>query len=135
VSLRRLQLIGMERMSRLTQAEKRTEDASTAAEQYVEDLKAFILAVLRQLGKARATCKRAFDARTRETNNAVKAGQWFYLNAHSRFPKKLGFKTQGRYGVLQTYGHRFLVESPQGLRTLSSDHVTGAPVPPARDAK
>jgi len=37
--------------------------------------------------------------------------------------------------VLQTDGHRFLVESPEGLRTVSSDHVTGAPAPPARDGK
>jgi len=37
--------------------------------------------------------------------------------------------------VLQTDGHRFLVESPKGLRTVSSDHVTGAPAPPARDGK
>jgi len=37
--------------------------------------------------------------------------------------------------VLQTDGHRFLVESPKGLPTVSSDHVTGAPAPPARDGK
>ena len=37
--------------------------------------------------------------------------------------------------MLQTDGHRFLVESPKGLRTVSSDHVTGAPAPPARDVK
>jgi len=37
--------------------------------------------------------------------------------------------------VLQTDGHRFLVENPKGLRTVSSDHVTGAPAPPARDGK
>jgi len=52
VSPRRLQLIGMEPMPRLRQAEERTEDASSAAEQYVEDLKALIPAVRRQLGKA-----------------------------------------------------------------------------------
>jgi len=37
--------------------------------------------------------------------------------------------------VLQTDGNRFLVESPKGLRTVSSDHVTGAPAPPARDSR
>jgi len=37
--------------------------------------------------------------------------------------------------VLQTHGHRFLVESPMCLRTVSSDHVTGAPAPAARDGK
>jgi len=37
--------------------------------------------------------------------------------------------------VLPTDGHLFLVESPKGLRTVSSDHVTGAPAPPARDGK
>jgi len=37
--------------------------------------------------------------------------------------------------VLRTDGHRFLVESPEGLRTVSSEHVTGAPAPPARDGK
>ena len=135
VSPRRLQLIGMERMPRLKQAEKRTEDASTAGEQYVKDINALIPSVGQQLGKAQATCKRAFDARAKEKNNTVKAGDLVYLDAHFRSPKKLGFKTKGRYMVLQTYGHRFLVESPRDLRTVSSDHVTGAPAPPVRDAK
>jgi len=79
--------------------------------------------------------KRAFDARTKEKHNSVKAVDWVYLDAHSRSPKKLGFKTQVPYMVLQTDGHRFLVESPKGLRTLSSDHVTGAPAPPAPDGE
>jgi len=37
--------------------------------------------------------------------------------------------------VLQTDGHRFQVEGSWGLRPVSSAHVTGAPAPPARDAK
>jgi len=125
----------MEHMPRLRLAEERTEDASTAAEQYVEDLKDLLPAVRRQLGKAQATSKRAFDARTKEKNNSVKAGDWVYLDAHYRSPKKLGFKTEGPYMVLKTDGHRFLVESLKGLRTVSSDNVTGAPAPPARDGK
>ena len=91
MSPRRLQIIGMERMPRLRKAEERTEDASTAAAQYVEDLRALIPAVRRQLGKAQATYKPAFDARTKEKNNSVKAGDWIYLDGHSRSPKKLGF--------------------------------------------
>ena len=117
----------MERMPRLRQAEEKTEDASTAAEQYVEDLKALIPAVLRQLGKAQATYKRAFDASTKIKNNSVEAGYWVYLDAHFCAPKKLGFETQGPYMVLQADGQRFLVESPRGLRTVSSEHVTSAP--------
>jgi len=69
VSPIRLQLIGMERVPRLTEAEERTEDASTAAEQYVQDLRALIPAVHRQLGKSQATYKRAFDAHTKEKNS------------------------------------------------------------------
>jgi len=122
-------------MPRLRQAEERTKDASTAAEQYVEELRALIPAVRRQLGKPQDTYERAFDARTKEKNNSVKAGDWVYLDAHSRSPTNLGLKTQGPYMVLQTDGHRFLVESPEGLRTVSSDHVTGAPAPLARDGK
>jgi len=135
VSPRGLQLIGIERMRRLRQAEEKTFDATTAAEQYVEDLKALIPKVRRNLGKAKAAYKLAFDARTREQNNQLKAGDWVYIDAHSRSPKKLGFKTQGLFMVLQTDVYRFLVESPKGLRTVSSDHVPGAPAPPVRDAK
>jgi len=122
-------------MLRMNKAEERTEDASTAAEKHVEDLKALIPAVIRHLGKFQATYKPAFDARTKEENNTVKAGDWVYQDAHSRSPRKLGFKPQGPYIVLQTDGHRFLVESSKGLRTVSSDHVTGALAPPARDGK
>jgi len=135
VSPRRLQRIGIERMLRLRQAEERPVDASSAAEQYVGDLKALIPKVQEHLGKAQAAYKRAFDARAREKNNQLKAGDWVYLDAHSRSPKNLGFKTKGPYMVLQTDGYRFLIESPRGIGTVSSDHVTGAPTPPARDAK
>jgi len=122
-------------MPRLKQAEEKTEDAFTAAEQYVEELKALIPAVRRQMGKAQATYKRAFEARKNEKNNTVKAEDWVYLDAHSRSPKKLGFKTKRPFMILQADGHRFLVESPKGFRTVSSDRVTGAIAPPARDAK
>jgi len=90
-----LQLMGTDRMPRFRQAEKRTEDASTAAEQLGEDLEALIPAVRRQLGKAQATYKRAFDARTKEKNNTVKARDWIYLDARSSSPMKLGCTTQG----------------------------------------
>ena len=122
-------------MPRLRQAEERTEGASTVANQYVEDLKALTPAVRRQLGEAQATYKQAFDARTKEKTDTVRVGGWAYLAAHSRSPKKLGLTTQGPCMVLQTDGHRFLVERPRGLRTVSSDHVNGAPAPPAWDAK
>ena len=135
VSPKRLQLIRIERMPRLRQAEERPSDASSAAEQYVEDLKILIPKVREHLGKAQAAYKRAFDVRTREKNNQLKAGDWVYLDAHFRSPKKLGFMTQGPYMVLQTDGYRSLVESPRGIRTVSSDHVTEAPTPPARDAR
>ena len=73
VSPGRLQLIGMERIPRLKQAEERAEDASTEAEQYVEDLADLIPAVHQQLVKAQNTYKRAFDARTKQKNNTVKS--------------------------------------------------------------
>jgi len=37
--------------------------------------------------------------------------------------------------VLKIDGHRFLVEIPGGLRTVSSDHVTAARATPVQDAK
>jgi len=121
-------------MPRLNQAEEGTEDASTAAEQYVEDLKDVIPAVSRQLGPTQAMYERAFDARTKDKNKTVKAGDWVCLDAHSRSSEMLGFKTQGAYMVLRTGGHRFPLERPRGLHTVSSDHVTGTPAPPVRDA-
>jgi len=135
VSPRRLQRIGIQRMPRPRQDEERPVYASSAAEHYVADLKDLISKVREHLGKAQAAFKRAFDPRTREKNNHLKAGDWVYLDAHCRSPKKLGFKTQGPHVVLQTDGYRFLIESPRGIRTVSSDHFTGAPTPLARDAK
>jgi len=88
VSPRRLQLIGIEKMPRLRQAEERRVDASSAAEQYVEDLKVLIPKVREHLGKAQAAYRRAFDARAREKNNQLKARDWVYLDAHSRSPIK-----------------------------------------------
>ena len=129
MSPRRLQLIGIERMPRLRQAEEMPVDASSAAEQYVEDLKVLIPKVREHLGKAQAAYKRAFDARTREKNNQLKAGDWVYLDAHSRSPKKLGFKTQGPYMVLQTDGYGLLMESPRGIRTRACQNTLFWPYP------
>jgi len=131
VSPRRLQHIGIERMPRLRQADERPVDASSA----VEELKTLIPIVAEHLGNSQAAYNRSFDARAREKNNQLKAGDWVYLDAHSGSPKKLGFNTQGPYMVLQTDGYRFLIESPRGIRTVSSDNATGAPTPPARHAK
>jgi len=65
VSPGRLQLVGIEKMSWLRQAEERPIDASSAAEQYVEDLLVLFPKVREHLGKAQAAYKRAFDVRTR----------------------------------------------------------------------
>jgi len=120
LSPRRLQLIGMERLLRLGQAEERTESASTAVKKYDGALKAFIPAACLQLGKLQATYKRTLDARTKETDNAVKAGKWAYshcalmclhMDAHSRFINKLAFNTQAPDKVLQTLGPRFVGDS------------------------
>ena len=37
--------------------------------------------------------------------------------------------------MVRTDWRRFLVESPGGLRTVSSEHVTGAPATSVRDVK
>jgi len=89
------QLFGIEKKPGLKKAEERPVNASSAAEQYVEDLKAFIPMVREHLGKAQAALKRAFDARAREKSNQLEARDWVYLDAHSRSPKKLGFMTRG----------------------------------------
>jgi len=65
LSHKRLHIIGMELMPRLRQDEERSDDDCTAAEQSVEDLRALIPEVRRQLSKAPATNKRALDARKR----------------------------------------------------------------------
>jgi len=114
-------------MPRLREAEERPVDASSASEQYVEDLKALIPKVREHLGKAQAAYKRAFDARSREKNNQLKSGDWVYLDAHSRSPKNLGFRTQRPYMELQTDGYRFLIESRRGIRTESSHWICHAP--------
>jgi len=55
---------------------KRTENATRAVERYVEDLQALIPAVVRQPGKAQATYNWAFDDRTTEKSESVKAEDW-----------------------------------------------------------
>jgi len=134
VSPRRLQLIGIEGTPRLREPDERPFDASSAAAQYVEDLEVLIPKVREHLGKAHIAYKREFDVRTGESNNQLKAGDLVHLNAHSRSPKNFVIKTQGPYIVLQTDGYPFQVESLRGIRTVSGDHFTGAPTPPARDA-
>jgi len=52
-------------MPQLRQATEGPVDASSAAEQYIEDLNALIPEVREHFGKAQAAYKRAFDARAR----------------------------------------------------------------------
>jgi len=57
---------------------ERTENATRAVEQYVEDLQALIPTVVRQHEKAQATYNSAFDARTTVKSESVKAEDWVY---------------------------------------------------------
>lgn len=140
VSPRRLNLFGMERLPKvrpLTEAPEGEDDlddpATTVAEWYVQDVKELALRVRKHLGKAQDSYKEAFDRRVKDKNNSIAVGDWIYTAAHANMLSKLAFKTEGPYMVLKTDGQRFLVESPKGLRTLSSAHITVAPPPPDGD--
>jgi len=64
-------------------------DVSTAAKQFIGDLKALLPEVRRQLCKEPATSKRALGGRTNEKSHSDQAGNWVYLDFTFLSPKTL----------------------------------------------
>jgi len=60
-------------------------------------------------------------------NKGILLGQWILGDAHKKKRNTLRFKTAGPYMVVRTSGYLLTMETPKGLRVVSSDHVTPAP--------
>lgn len=138
VSPRRLQTMGVERLPKLRPLKEKEdlgegedEDSQTAALRFVEDLKSIIPQVRKHLAKAQEAYKKTFDATVAEKNKDLREGDWVFLASHTRKRSKLAHKSVGPYMVLRTDGRRFTVETPSGIRTVTSDHATRAPAPQA----
>lgn len=96
------------------------------AEQYDVDLKALITKVKKNLDKAQAAYKMAFDTGVLKKDKEVAVRDCVSTNLHAKQKKKLGLKPQGPFMVLQSDGRRFVVKTPKGLRSVSSDRITDA---------
>jgi len=127
VSPRRIPTLALERFPH------HDSDVSLSAEdtkvQFIEHLKELLPRVRKTLAKSQALYKKKFDARVLVKNKGILPGQWILVDAHKKKRNKLRFKTAGPYMVVRTNGYLFTMETPKGLRVVSSDHVTPAPAP------
>lgn len=140
VSPRRLPTLALERMPQVEpppggalppevdepDEEVRAANAKTA---FVEHLKEVLPPVRRALARSQARYKKRFDSRVLEKNKSLGPGDWVYTDSHQKRKGKLSFGTAGPFMVIKTTGYLFTVETPKGLRVVSSDHVTAAPKP------
>ena len=129
---RRLPTLALERFPHV-EVDKAALHAEDAKIRFVEHLKEILPTVRKHLAKAQALYKRKFDLRVLERNKAITPGQWVFVRVFAPKQGKLSFKAEGPFMVVRTAGYMFLVESPTGFRTVSSDHITAAPAPPDGD--
>jgi len=74
--------------------------------------------------------KRNYEARVRPVNKDVHAGDWVFVDGHTRTKYKLGTRAAGPCKVLSRGEGTFSLDIGGYPETVSSDHVTAAPGPP-----
>ncbi|GAB0488792.1 hypothetical protein MMPV_000001, partial [Pyropia vietnamensis] len=70
-----------------------------------------------------------FDKRVKKVNQTIRAGDWVYVDAHKDDLNKLDYQVEGPFEVLRTDGHTYTILVDGLPDTVSSDHVTWAPMP------
>ena len=71
-----------------------------AKENFLQRLDALITLLRDTVEKAQARYKRAFDKRVQAQREAVRVGDWVFVNSHENQGGKLVFKTLGPYQIL-----------------------------------
>lgn len=85
--------------------------------------------VRKNLDLAQKRYKRGYDKRVTPVNEALRIGDWVYVDTNDDSRQKLDQKVKGPYRIVDRDGHTFTV-LVEGIRDrVSSDHVARAPTP------
>jgi len=93
-------------------------------------LRKMIHKVWRSLTLAQRRYKGNYDARVRLVNRNVHAGDWVFVDGHTRTNYKLGTRAAGLFKVLSRGEGTFSLDIAGYPEPVSSDHVAAAPGPP-----
>lgn len=130
---RRLPAIAVEHLSRPDETPGEELTPAHAKAKFMANLADQIPRVQEAMDKAQARYKRHFDRQVKKSKSPPKQGDWVFVHSHAKTGSKLLFKTLGPYQVLRTDGHRYTIESDDGIRTVSGNHIARAPAPAEDD--
>jgi len=127
VTLERVRSLSVERL--VTSPEPEETDGSPRAvrEGIRARLRNLILKVRKSFTLAQRRYKRNYDARVRPVNKDVHAGDWVFVDGHTRTTYKLGTRAAGPYNMLSRGEGTFSLDIDGYPDTVSSDHMTAAP--------
>jgi len=130
VTPERIRSLSVERMVSSRTPEE-TDCSSRAFREVIRArLRSLIHKVRRSLTLAQRLYKRSYDTRVRPVAKDIQAGNWVFVDGHTRTKYKLGTRGAGPYKVLTRGEGTFSLDIGSYPETVSSDHVTAAPGPP-----
>jgi len=130
---RKLSPMAIERLTQGTGEETPPSTPRQARENFRKRWDEMMPLVQKSMYKAQARYKRHFDKRVNSRREALRVGDWAFVQSHENQGGKLIFMTKGPYQILKTDCRRLTVERTDGIRTINSNHTTLAPEPPEGD--
>lgn len=73
--------------------------------------------------------KEVYDKRVKTVNQALRVGDWVYVDSHDKDRKKLDQKVKGPYRIVKRDEHTFPLVAKGLLDRVCSDHIARAPTP------
>jgi len=127
VTLERVRSLSVERLVS-SPAPEETDGIPRAVREGIRArLRNLILKVRKSLTLAQRRYKRNYDARVRPVNKDVHAGDWVFVDGHTRTKYKLRTRAAGTYKMFSRGEGTFSLDIDGYPETVSSDHMTAAP--------
>ena len=129
VTPERVRTFALDRLPESPYPKKFEGTAREIREQRRAHLRDLAFTVRKNLEMAQRRYKKSYDRRVNTVNQALRAGDWVYVDTHAKDRKKLDQKVEGPYRILKRDSHTFTVLAKGYPDRISSDHVARAPTP------
>lgn len=129
VASERVRNLSLERLPETPCPKEVLKSARAAREYHCAHLRNLVHEVRKALASSQRRYKRAYDKRVRPVNKTLRVGDWAYLDANAKNPKKLDQAVMGPYQVVGLDGHTFTLMKDGLPERVSGDNVARAPTP------
>lgn len=125
----RVRTFALDRLPESPYPKQFTGDPRQAREARRAHLRNLAFKVRKNLDLAQRRYKKGYDNRVQPAHQALRVGDWIYVDTHDKDRKKLDQRVKGPYRILSRDDRTFTILDGVTLDRVSSDHVARAPTP------